>query len=232
MQPATAARVESHMTRRNMQRLLAAVVACAGLAGTASAQTPAAATALDAYLAQLKTLRSGFSQVVTDASGNVVQRATGTFVIKRPGRFRWETTPAGGTAPQLMVADGKNLWFYDRDLEQVSVKAAASALSATPASLLSGDGKLDDFFNVSRDGKRDGYDWVRVVPKGGDADFREARLAFRGFGTELKRMVLKDKLGQTVELDFITSERNAPVEDSEVSFTPPAGADVIGTALP
>ena len=36
-------------------------------------------------------------------------------------------------SPQLMVADGKNLWFYDRDLEQVSVKAAASALTATPA---------------------------------------------------------------------------------------------------
>ena len=63
------------------------------------------------------------------------------FVILRPGRFRWELTPAGAASPQLMVADGKNLWFYDRDLEQVSVKAAAAALTATPASLLSGDGE-------------------------------------------------------------------------------------------
>ena len=45
-------------------------------------------------------------------------------------------------------------------------------------------------------------------------------------------MVLKDKLGQTVRLDFFTSERNPPVAESEVKFTPPAGADVIGTPTP
>ena len=42
--------------------------------------------------------------------------------------------------------------------------------------------------------------------------------AFKGAGTELKRMVLKDKLGQTVQLDFLTSERNVPVADAEVSI--------------
>jgi len=44
-------------------------------------------------------------------------------------------------------------------------------------------------------------------------------------------MVLKDKLGQTVQLDFVSSVRNAPVADAEVTFTPPAGADVIGTPV-
>jgi outer membrane lipoprotein carrier protein len=69
-----------------------------------------------------------------------------------------------------------------------------------------------------------------VTPKEGDADFREARLAF-GM-SELKRMVLKDKLGQTVRLDFRASERNPPVGETEVQFTPPKGADVIGTPIP
>ena len=45
-------------------------------------------------------------------------------------------------------------------------------------------------------------------------------------------MVLKDKLGQTVRLDFSSSERNPPVAEAEVKFTPPAGADVIGTPTP
>jgi outer membrane lipoprotein carrier protein len=189
-------------------------------------------TALDAYLADVKTLRAQFSQQVTDSKGAVVQRGTGSFVIKRPGKFRWELTPSGALAPQLMVADGKNLWFYDRDLDQVSVKPASAALSATPASLLSGDGKLEQFFSVTSDGKRDGLIWVRVTPKRNDADFREARLAFKGYGGELKEMQLKDKLGQTVQLEFNTSERNVPVADTEVTFTPPAGTDVIGTPAP
>jgi outer membrane lipoprotein carrier protein len=195
-----------------------------GSAGT-SGNTP-----LDKYLAQLKALRAEFEQNVTDGRGETVQRATGKFVIVRPGRFRWEVMQDGATSAQLMIADGKNLWFYDADLEQVSVKSAAAALPATPASLLSGEGDIRELFRVSSGGKRDGFDWVVVTPKGGDADFREARL---GFGNgELKGMVLKDKLGQTVRLQFLSSERNAPVSDAEVKFTPPAGADVIGTPIP
>jgi outer membrane lipoprotein carrier protein len=193
------------------------------------AQTP-----LDSYLSNLKTLRAEFSQVVTDGKGAEVQQAEGKLVIVRPGRFRWELTPSSAkgavASPQLMVADGKNLWFYDRDLEQVSVKPASAALTATPAGLLSGDGNIRELFTVAPAGRKDGLDWVLVTPKEGDADFREARLAF-GM-SELRRMVLKDKLGQTVRLDFHTSERNPPVAEAEVRFTPPAGADVIGTPIP
>ena len=217
------------MTSRMIRRLVRSTRGLAGLLNLALASAVQAQTPLDAYLAQLKTLRADFSQSVTDSKGEQVQKAQGALIIVRPGRFRWELTPDGGS-PQLMVADGKNLWFYDRDLEQVSVKAATAALTATPAGLLSGAGDIRELFTVTAAGKNDGLDWVLVKPRESDADFREARL---GFGTsELKRMVLKDKLGQTVRLDFARSERNPPVAESEVKFTPPPGADVIGTPTP
>jgi outer membrane lipoprotein carrier protein len=200
------------------------LLASLAFAAAAHAQTP-----LDTYLTQLKTLRADFAQTVTDGKGEQVQKAQGTLIIVRPGRFRWELTPDGGS-PQLMVADGKNLWFYDRDLEQVSVKAATAALTATPAGLLSGDGNIRELFTVAPAGKKDGFDWVVVTPKQSDADFREARLGF-GVG-ELRRMVLKDKLGQTVRLEFLKSERNPSVAESEVKFSPPSGADLIGTPIP
>jgi len=209
------------MTRPVLARFLLMSLA---FAAAAQAQTP-----LDTYLTHLKTLRAEFAQTVTDGKGAQVQNAQGTLVIVRPGRFRWELTPEGGS-PQLMVADGRNLWFYDRDLEQVSVKAATVALTATPAGLLSGDGNIRELFTVAPAGRKDGFDWVLVTPKESDADFREARLAF-GM-SELKRMVLKDKLGQTVRLEFFKSERNPPVAESEVKFTPPPDADVIGTPIP
>jgi outer membrane lipoprotein carrier protein len=211
------------MTHRNTG--LAGILASLVFATAAQAQTP-----LDSYLTHLKTLRAEFSQVVTDNKGEEVQQAQGRLIIVRPGRFRWELQPAGNGSPQLMVADGKNLWFYDRDLEQVSVKAAETALTATPAGLLSGDGNIRELFTVAPAGRNDGFDWVLVTPKQADADFREARLAFGN--SELKRMVLKDKLGQTVRLDFAASERNPPVAETEVKFTPPPGADVIGTPTP
>jgi outer membrane lipoprotein carrier protein len=215
------------MIQRTMRTL--GLLASLMFVSAVQAQTP-----LDSYLSHLKTLRAEFAQTVTDGKGLEVQKAQGTLIIVRPGRFRWELTPDGG-APQLMVADGKNLWFYDRDLEQVSVKPATAALTATPAGLLSGDGNIRELFTVAPGGRKDGFDWVVVTPKESDADFREARLAF-GPGQrqegELRRMVLKDKLGQTVRLDFFKSERNPPVAEAEVKFTPPAGADVIGTSTP
>jgi outer membrane lipoprotein carrier protein len=226
------AEVSSRMRRHiSSSFLLGAVFACvASLGFTQGSAKPAGDTPLDAYLSQLKTLRAEFEQTVTDGRGDTVQSSTGKFVIMRPGRFRWEVTPQGSTSAQLMIADGKNLWFYDADLDQVSVKPAATSLPATPASLLSGDGDIRELFRVSSGGKRDGLDWVVVTPKGADADFREARLGFGG--GELKGMVLKDKLGQTVRLNFLTSARNASVAETEVKFTPPAGADVIGTPVP
>jgi outer membrane lipoprotein carrier protein len=218
------------MSKPMVERGMRAVMLWASLLfATAAVQ---AQTPLDSYLASLKTLRAEFTQVVTDGKGRQVQNARGKLVIVRPGKFRWELTPEGGkglNSPQLMVADGKNLWFYDRDLEQVSVKPASSALTATPAGLLSGDGNIRELFTVSPAGKKDGMDWVLVTPKQSDADFRDARLAFDKSG--LKRMVLKDKLGQTVRLDFESSERNPAVADAEVKFTPPADADVIGTPV-
>jgi outer membrane lipoprotein carrier protein len=183
-------------------------------------------TPLDQYLKGLTTLRLDFAQTLTDSRGKIVQKANGVLTVVRPGRFRWELTPVGGAGPQLMVADGKNLWFYDRDLEQVSVRPAGAALTATPAALLSSTSDLRTVFRIAGSGRRDGFDWVVVTPLRADADFREARLGFsRG---ELKRMVLKDKLGQTATLAFDRAARNAAVAPSEVSFTPPPGADLIG----
>ncbi len=126
-----------------------------------------------------------------------------------------------------MVCDGRNLWFFDRDLGQVTVKPVDDALSATPAMLLSGAVDVRRNFTISPAGDRIGLSWVLVEPHGAEADFREALFGFdKG---ELKRMILEDKLDQTATVIFDKIERNTPVSAAEVSFTPPKGADVIGT---
>ena len=71
---------------------------------------------------------------------------------------------------------------------------------------------------------------VSVAPKSAESDFRVARLGFAH--GDLARMILEDKLGQTATVIFAHAVRNGPVAPEEVSFTPPAGADVIGTPVP
>jgi outer membrane lipoprotein carrier protein len=220
---------------RRVFRALAVIVALA-LCALAVRAVAAAATPLDAYLDNLKTLRTSFLQTLADPHGREIDRATGTLIVSRPGKFSWEIHPQGVSAPaaasptnsgQLMVCDGLNLWFLDRDLDQVTVKPVDAALSATPAMLLSGAVDIRQSFSVTPAGERMGLTWVLVEPRGAQADFRSALFGFAH--DDLKRMILEDKLGQTATIIFEKIERNGPVASSEVSFTPPAGADVIGT---
>jgi outer membrane lipoprotein carrier protein len=199
-------------------------------------------TPLDKYLDNLRTLRTSFVQTLADPHGREIDRANGTLIVQRPGKFSWDIhpqpvagnaaapnpTPAGGGgAGQLMVCDGVNLWFYDRDLQQVTVKPVDAALSATPAMLLSGALDVRKSFGISPVGEREGLDWVLVEPNGAQADFRRALFGFEH--GDLHRMILEDKLDQTATIIFQKIERNGPVRPAEVSFTPPAGVDVIGT---
>lgn len=214
-----------------------ALVALALNAGSAAAQQ---ASPLDTWLNGLKSLRAQFTQSIKDAQGHPTGQSSGQLLVLRPGRFRWEShddpgtpaasapsSPASTDSGQVLIADGRNVWFYDRDLMQVTVKPVDAALTATPIMLLSGGAEVRKAFEISDAGSKDGLAWMKVKPRAAEADFREAVLGFAG--GELKQMILEDKLGQRATLTFTRSQRNAPVAQSDVSFTPPPGVDVIGT---
>jgi outer membrane lipoprotein carrier protein len=224
-----------------------AALALLAVLGTTAHAAGVPATPLDQYLDNLRTLRTTFLQTLADAHGREIDRATGTLIVQRPGKFSWDVHPqpaadrssadtggaarpaaAGvGGAGQLMVCDGLNLWFFDRDLQQVTVKPVDAALSATPAMLLSGAVDVRKSFTIKSAGERMGLDWVLVEPNGAQADFRSALFGFDH--GDLKRLILEDKLDQTATIIFEKVERNGPVSPAEVSFKPPARADVIGT---
>lgn len=196
------------------------------------AATPATAgnTALDRFLSGLSTWQADFTQSVSDGRGRKVGEGRGRLLVSRPGRFRWEIAPVDGADEgQLLVADGKNLWFLDRDLQQVTVRPVEEALTQSPATLLSGSGDVREAFDIAADGRADGLDWVAVTPRTRDGDFQRARLGFRG--NDLARMELEDRLGQRTTLRFSGSARNAPVDPALLAFTPPEGVDVIGNQV-
>lgn len=213
---------------RALRFVLASLVLATLALPSRAAEAP---TVLDRYLDGLSTWSATFRQSVTDARGRQLGDGDGRLLIVRPGKFRWESTPAGADpGAQLLVADGRNLWFYDRDLEQVTVRALSEALPQSPAMLLAGGSELRSAFDLRSDGKREGLDWVKVIPRDPGSDFREVSFGFQG--TQLTRMVVVDRLGQRSVLRFGDVRRNQPVDPALVTFTPPAGADVIGTPLP
>jgi chaperone LolA len=211
-----------------MRRLAASflLAALAVAAHADAAADAAAARRVQSVIGDLSSLRAEFRQTVTDASGQVIETATGTMSFARPGRFRWDYR----VPQQLIVSDGTTIWFHDIGLEQVTIRAAAETIAGTPAMLLAGEGDLQSQFEIADGGLDDGLAWSHLTPRRVDGDFRTLRLGFAG--GELRRMILLDRLGQTTELSFERVERNPRLEASQFTFTPPPGVDVVGRAPP
>src|SRR5690606_35728590 len=122
------------MTMRLIRLLLIAALAFAAL--PAQADEEKAAQRLTELLNQAQTLTARFSQLTLDGSGSRLQETSGELALKRPGQFRWHTD---APLEQLLVSNGKQIWLYDPDLEQVTIQTLDQRLSHTPALLLSGD---------------------------------------------------------------------------------------------
>jgi len=225
----TAASVHAALLHRVLQVLIAiaATSAVGGNVTRAASGDAAAAARVEQSLGELRTLESRFEQTLSGKHGEVLERASGTLYIQKPDRFRWVYETG---VRQLIVSDGTRLWLYDQELDQVTVRALGQSLAATPASLLSGTGHAADNFRITDLGAYENLDWVRLLPKTADTDFREIRLGFSG--RDVVRMTLKDKLGQTTELKFLALKRNPALDASLFHFEPPAGVDVIGNPGP
>ena len=180
-----------------------------------------AAGRLDGYLSGLDTVSAQFEQRLFDERRNLLERARGTVLIDRPGRFRFDYSDP----PQLIVGDGARVWIHDPELAQVTVRDVDAALGSTPAVLLTTDRPVEERFRVEALDAGAGYDAFALEPRAEDAPFTLIRLAFAG--GELRRMELVDQFGQTSLITFTGIRRQPAVPPGAFTFTPPAGVDVI-----
>lgn len=177
-----------------------------------------------AFISNTHSARASFSQTVTALSGRKPQVSTGSLSFSRPGRFRWiYETPYH----QLLVGDGKRLWIFDRDLNQVTVKQLDQALGASPAALLAGDNALEKNFIVTDAGSADGLEFIEAMPRNKEeGGFELVRIGLRDNLPQV--MIVHDNFGQQTTLNFRQFERNPPLPADLFRFTPPKGADVLG----
>jgi outer membrane lipoprotein carrier protein len=182
------------------------------------------ASDVEKYLSGLASWSADFEQTIDDGHGNVLRTAAGRLYLQRPGKFRWDYSKP---SEQLVLADGKQIWFYDKDLAQANVRDMDTSLASTPASLLSGSGSVTSQFNVTAMPPSAGLTWYQLVPKHADTDFQVVRIGFAKNG-ELASMFLADKLNQITQLTFSNSKRNDKFAADLFTFVPPPGVDVIG----
>lgn len=180
---------------------------------------------LNEFFTTVDTMQSGFIQEVFDDKGKLKQKSRGMVFLQRPGRFRWQYAEPD---QHVIVADGKNVWVHDVELDQVTVKPTTRALSAAPVGMLLNKQPVEAQFQVQEmqaEGSR--LEWFHLIPHKKDSDFTSMDLGISHQG--IQEMVLEDKFGQQTYIHFQGMKLNTPVDANRFRFTPPANADVIGT---
>ncbi|HET7370452.1 MAG TPA: outer membrane lipoprotein chaperone LolA [Gammaproteobacteria bacterium] len=188
-----------------------------------AAQKSDAVARLQHFLNDVETLKADFTQTVTHSTLPGATQSHGTVLIKRPNRFRWNYAAPN---KQVIDSDGEQIWIYDAELEQVTVKPLKAALASSAALLLSGQGSLNEGYRIIDSGTEGGLDWVTLSPKKSGAAFSKIRI---GLGPETIRVMelTGANLGQVTRIEFDNVARNEPIADKVFQFTPPPGADVI-----
>lgn len=188
----------------------------------ASAQT--SAERVNKALKSLDSITADFKQTVISDEQKVVQQSMGTVAIQRPRKFSWIYKDP---YEQQIVADGKELWVYDVDLEQVTVKPMSSSLASAPIMVLMDNQDVATEFIVNDIGQRKYLFWIELEPKNKDTEYNRVYLGLEN--EQIKAMELRDNFGQSTRIVFENMRRDVIHDPDTFKFVPPKGVDVFGT---
>ena len=176
---------------------------------------------LKAFLKATNTLSADFKQISFDESGNPAQTSYGVFYLQRPGKFRWDYRKP---FEQQIVSSAGKIWFYDADLEQVTVKKIDQSLGTTPALLLSGEVSLEENFILEQQGVDEGLKWIRLIPKDEQSSFKYILIGMED--GKLGGMELSDNFGQLTRIYFSNLDTSVKFDPGLFVFNAPEGVDV------
>ena len=198
--------------------LLSVPIAHASEAGSARSE-------LEQFAASLEQFQADFTQTVKSANGRIQDQTKGEVWLQKPDKLRWVYT---GEFPEIIVADGKNIWIYDESLDQVTVKPQSGEAADSPLMILADISKLDQQFQVTDLGEFEGMNLLELKSLDSESEFERILLGLVPDGIRL--MAMEDAFGQRTEIHFENVLLNQPVDPGLFKFTPPEGTDVVGVA--
>lgn len=158
-----------------------------------------------------------FSQQLISPEGDVVMEGQGNVEIARPSLFRWTTT-----APDenVLVSDGKSLWYYSPFIEQVSIYWQEQATEQTPFVLLTRNRASDwDNYKVEQQGNT-----FTLTPTAADTNQGQFKLKIDSKG-KVEGFSVVEQDGQQSNFTFNNIKLTKPSAD-RFTFAIPQGVEV------
>ena len=199
------------------------------------ADKPAAAgvtegNALDAFMRGTKDLQASFTQTVYNKRGE--ETSKGQMWVAKPGKFYWDYQSPN---PQKIISNGKKVYHYDIDLEQISVRSRSELVGDVAVELLNGEDNVSRNYKVERTVKNlaparlqkyigSGVSY-RLKPKTHQEEYDALWVVLDGNAITA---VMIDGGGTQTILTFSDMKRNSGIPAKQFEFTPPPGVDIVG----
>ncbi len=179
---------------------------------------------LEDFLDDIETMTADVTQLIIESDGGVLEESVISMKLKRPDGFYWETVDP---FPELIVTDGRTLWNYQPDLEQVVVESWDASRSELAAQLLSGDTEnlTQEYLLSLRDTDQSEFTEFVLEPLDAGNIYRQIILTFNG--RQLDMIYVDNDNGQKTVWQFTNIALNSPLSDREFVFEPTGDIEVI-----
>lgn len=203
------------MKKRFSAKFFSALVLSVSFFSAANAASPK--DELNKRLVMNEGFSADFSQQVISPEGETVMEGEGTVEIARPSLFRWSTTFPD---ENLLVSDGKTLWYYSPFIEQVSIYWQEQATEQTPFVLLTRNRASDwDNYKISQKGNE-----FTLIPTAIDSTQGQFQINIDTKGV-VKGFNVIEQDGQKGLFTFSNVKLGKPKVD-RFTFTIPDGVEV------
>ena len=156
---------------------------------------------------------------------NRTLKAAGKVSFKRPGKMLWRYDEPKG---QFVLADGKHLYFYQPEQNQVIKSPLKNAFRGDiPLSFLLGLGNLKKEFNPTLRATEENSYVLRLEPKAEAGGFSEILLAVNKSSFDIIWVSIRDAAANLTTIRFSGMRKGIALNDSLFQVQIPAGADVV-----
>jgi outer membrane lipoprotein carrier protein len=176
---------------------------------------------------QLHSLKAQFTETY-EGLGRI-RTESGTLLLQKPGRMRWDYTNPSG---KIFLLDGKYAWFYSKGAPQVQRISAKDVDDLrSPLRFLLGHTQLEkEIDRLAVAPAANGTFTLSGVPHGQDKRVQRLSLTVTPEGA-ITAIEIQETDGAVTRFTFAGEQKNVAIPAEAFRFTPPTGVPVVN-ALP
>ena len=211
--------------------LAAAVILVAGLNRVSANSLDSVVVKIQKSYDAIKDFKGQFVQesVVKSWNAKQVQKAEGSVYFKKEGKMFWDYK---NPTPQQIISDGKMIWFYEPEDEQVTVTEVTDGLqSQISADLLNGKAQLTRDFTVkditAEADIQKGIIVLELIPRTSQQNLSKIIMRLNNENFQIYQTEVYDLFENLTRITFSQIKIDTNLDDSLFTFSPPPGVEIL-----